>query len=373
MGLRSTAGTSDLPHAGPLRGRGAASNPEGRFETFTREREDDGWGAGSADAPAEAAPPPQPRTVVMMESVKEIVSTNRSPDLPFEATLNTYAGCEHGCAYCYARPTHAHFGLSPGLDFETRLFARHDAAERLRDVLARPRYRPRPIVLGGVTDGWQPAEREHRITRSVLEVLVKSRHPFTLVTKNALVERDIDLLSQAARLGLVHAWMSITTLDADLAWRLEPRASAPWRRLEAVKRLAAAGIPTGVLVAPVIPALNDHHMEAILEAAAQAGAGAARWVLLRLPHEVETLFTEWLRLHEPLRADRVLEALRDMHGGRTYDARFHHRQRGAGPQADMLAQRFELVSRRLALGAELAPLDLTAFVPPVHHDQLPLL
>lgn len=339
------------------RGRGALSNPEGRFEPYRHEGADDGWGVLEEELPPLA-------TRVFTDRARTIITRNRSPDIPFEQSINPYRGCEHGCPYCYARPSHAYLGLSPGLDFETILFAKPEAAERLRTELGRPGYRVRPIAFGTNTDPYQPIERRLRIMRGLLEVLAACEHPLTIVTKSALVERDLDLLAPMARKDLIGVFLSITTLDRTLARRLEPRASAPWRRLESVRRLSAAGVPVGVMFAPVIPALNDSEMEAVLAAAAERGARFAGYTLLRLPHEVKDLFREWLAAHYPLKAAHVMSLIRQARGGRENDPRFGARMRGQGEYAQMLAQRFRLACRRLGLNREELALDTTRFRPP---------
>ncbi|GAP65696.1 DNA repair photolyase [Mizugakiibacter sediminis] len=342
-----------------IKGRGAASNREGRFESTTRLAEDDGW------ASAEAEPTPRPATTVREERARSIISRNDSPDVPFAQSINPYRGCEHGCIYCFARPSHSYLNLSPGLDFETRLFAKGNAAELLRRELARPGYRCAPINLGANTAPYQPIERRWRLTRQVLEVLAECRHPCTIVTKNALVERDLDLLAPMARERLVQVFVSVGSLDNRLASRLEPRASAPHRRIEAIRALNAAGVPCGVLVAPVIPALNDRDLERVLEAAAAAGARVAGYTLLRLPHELKGLFREWLEVHVPQRAAHVISLVRQLHGGRDYDPDFAVRMRGQGPLAALIRRRFEVAARRLgyARTRELA-LDASRFRAP---------
>ncbi len=345
-----------------FRGRAAASNAVGRFERLGRETFDDGWGSLDEE-------PPPLATEVAVDATRSIINHIDSPDLPFDRTVNPYRGCEHGCIYCYARPTHTYLGYSAGLDFESRLLMKPDAPALLRRELARPGYRCTPIALGMNTDAYQPIERRYCITRGILGVLAEARHPFSLVTKSALVERDIDLIAPMAAQGLALVYVSITTLDRTLARRLEPRAAAPERRLETLRRLATAGIPCGVMTAPVIPALNDAELERILGAAAQAGASQAGYVLLRLPHELAGLFEEWLRLHYPLRADHVLSLIRQSHGGRVYDADFTSRMHGQGPFADLVARRFRLACRRFGLNARRQHLDCTQFCPP--HDGSP--
>ncbi|HUN25573.1 MAG TPA: PA0069 family radical SAM protein [Steroidobacteraceae bacterium] len=343
--------------AGSLKGRGALSNPAGRFNTTQTERVDDGWYAEEA--------PPSVATHVAPEQARSIISTNDSPDIPFEYSINPYRGCEHGCPYCYARPSHAYLGLSPGLDFETRLFYKPDAAQLLEAELAAPGYVCKPIALGSNTDPYQPVERKLRVTRSILEVLARCRHPVTVVTKGALLLRDLDLLADLARDGLASVAISITSLDPELKRSLEPRASSPQARLRMLRELTAAGVPAGVLVAPVIPALNDHEMEAILESAADAGARWAGYVVLRLPHELAALFREWLAEHQPQRAQHVMSIVQSLRGGRDNDPRFGSRMRGDGVFAELLRSRFQLACRRLHLGAHRRhPLSTDRFRPP---------
>lgn len=325
-------------------GRGAASNPPGRFESMHVELEDDGWGILDEELPPFA-------TSVTAEPARTIISRNRSPDIAFEQSINPYKGCEHGCIYCYARPSHAYLGLSPGLDFETKLFYKPDAARLLERELAAPGYVCTPITLGANTDPYQPIEKHYRITRAIIEVLAKYRHPFSVVTKSALIERDIDVLAPLAEQRLVHVLVSVTTLDPELKRKLEPRAASPSARLRAIRRLSAAGIPVGVLVAPIIPVLTDSELERILEAAANAGAQSAGYVVLRLPHELKTLFREWLALHEPLTAKHVLTRLNALHGGRDYDPSWGRRQRGQGEYAALLRQRFTKACARNGLNA----------------------
>lgn len=349
----------------PARGRGATFNPAGRFEKRVGEAFDDGW------SEPDAAPRQVP-TVVVTQQARSIIARNDSPDVPFDQSINPYQGCEHGCVYCYARPSHAYLNLSPGIDFETRIFAKANAADLLRKELAARNYRCSPIALGANTDPYQPAERAQRITRAVLEVLADCRHPFTLTTKGAMVERDIDLIAPAAAQGLARVFVSLPQLDHELARRLEPRASAPTRRVETIRRLAAAGVPTGVLVAPVIPFLNDHELEAVLAAARQAGATTAAFIILRLPHEVHSLFATWLQEHQPLKRERVLSAIRDLRGGRDNDPRFGSRMTGSGPIADLIARRFALASRRLGFGEDHVELRTDLFRPPPPGGQLEL-
>ncbi len=357
-----------LPEA-PRKGRGAVSNPTGRFERHSRSAVDDGW-AIEDDLPPLA-------TTVIDEACRGVVSRNRSPDISFDQSLNPYRGCEHGCIYCYARPTHAYHGLSPGLDFETVLFAKPDAPALLERELRRPGYRCRPLMVGANTDPYQPVERRRRITRGVLEVLSAFNHPVCIATKSALVVRDLDILADMASRRLVKVGFSLTTLDPVLARTLEPRAAAPHRRLDAMRRLSEAGVPTGVMVAPVIPALTDSELERILSAAAEAGARAATYILLRLPLELKDLFSEWLRAHAPHRAERVLGRLREARDGHLYVAEFASRMRGTGHHADLLAERFRLACRRLGLDEHRDGgygLDATRFAPPPRPgDQLRLL
>ena len=338
------------------KGRGATFSPANRFHSVHREPVDDGW-------PADEAPPPL-RTEVREERCRRIISRNSSPDIAFDRSLNPYRGCEHGCIYCYARPSHAWLDLSPGLDFESRLTAKVNAAERLREALAAPGYCCAPIALGVNTDAWQPLERRRRITRAVLEVLVEARHQVMVITKSALIERDIDLLQALAADGLVSAALSITTLDPALARRMEPRAAAPHRRLETLARLHEAGIPTGVMLAPLIPFLNDGELEDLLGRCREAGAAWAGYVFLRLPHEVAPLFEGWLRSHYPLKAERVLARIRDSRGGQLYRSDFGTRMRGGGQYAELIAARFERARRRLGYGAP-PRLRCDLFRPPV--------
>ncbi len=339
------------------RGRGALSNESGRFERDARSRFDDGWDI------AEDLPPLA--TVVRDEPARTIITRNDSPDISFDRSINPYRGCEHGCIYCYARPTHCYLGHSAGLDFETRLYAKPDAAVLLEKELAARGYQPATMALGTNTDPYQPIERERKITRSILEILERTNHPVGIVTKSALVVRDIDILERMAARGLAKVALSITTLDRHLARRMEPRASTPPRRLDALGRLSAAGIPTAVMVAPVVPALNDHEIEAILSAARAVGVQEAGYVMLRLPLEIKDLFREWLAAEVPDRAKRVLHLLQSMHGGRDYVAEFGVRQRGRGPYADQIAQRFRLAVKRLGLNERRQSLRTDLFEPPV--------
>jgi DNA repair photolyase len=343
-----------------IKGRGAAGRPQGRFETIAREAVDDGWGELADDDIAE-----KPRTEVAIEIAKSIISRNQSPDIPFSQSVNPYRGCEHGCIYCYARPTHAYLGLSPGLDFETRLFAKTNAAELLRKELAAGSYRCELIALGTNTDPYQPIERDLRITRGVIEVLAECDHPLGIVTKSSLVERDIDLLAPMAEKGLAEVFISIATLDHEIARRLEPRASAPARRLQAIRRLSSAGIPVGVFTSPVIPMLTDKDLEAVLEAAKDAGATNASYTIVRLPNEVSGLFQEWLQRHFPLRAEHVMSQIRQMRGGRDNDPQFGSRMTGQGIFTDLIRKRFRIACRRIGFNlTERHRLDTSLFRPP---------
>jgi DNA repair photolyase len=340
----------------PLHGRGARTNASGRFERYAREAYDDGW-AGEELAPLE--------TIVTPEKARTIISTNQSPDISFDRSINPYRGCEHGCIYCYARPNHAYVGLSPGLDFETKLFVKADAAALLEEAFAKPSYRPRTIMLGGVTDIYQPIERGYGVTRALLDVMERWRHPVALITKSQLVIRDLDILERLAARGLAKAAISVTTLDRHIARVMEPRAAAPHRRIEAIRALAEAGVPTTVMVAPIVPAINDREIETILEECARAGATSAGYVVLRLPLEIKDLFREWLARHFPDRAARVMALVRDMRGGRDYDPEWGKRQRGGGPYARLIADRFATACRRLGLDKSRLPLDHTQFRRPL--------
>lgn len=351
---------------GPDRTRGAVSNREGRYATSVVEAEPDGW----YQDPEDAAAPRQP-TELLIDRSRRIITYNESPDVPFDRSINPYKGCEHGCIYCFARPTHSYLDLSPGLDFETKIAWKPDALTLLRAELAKPGYRVRPIAFGTNTDPWQPIEKDLRLTRQMLEFLYECRHPITVVTKGSLILRDVDLLAKFAEQGLVKVMLSITTLDNELKAKLEPRAAAPATRLRAIRELTAAGVPTGVLFAPAIPFINDHEMEAVLEQARAAGAISAGYLMVRLPFEVKGLFAEWLEAHYPDRAKRVLSVIRDARGGRDNDPRFFHRQRGAGLFADLLAKRFDIAWRKfgydeLRAGADAGgrALDGSQFRPP---------
>ena len=354
--------SSDLPAQArrAVRGRGAVSNPEGRFETIRHQWEDDGWSHELLDETAA-----RPRTEVTEERARSVISRNDSPDIHFTQAINPYRGCEHGCIYCFARPSHSYLNLSPGLDFETKLRAKSNLAEVLRIDLAKRGYVVSPINIGSNTDPYQPVEKRWQLTRAALQVLAECHHPCTIVTKNALVERDLDILVPMARENLVQVFVSINSLDNQLAAKLEPRASAPHRRIKAIRTIAEAGVPVGVLVAPIIPALNDKDMEAVLEQAADAGALCAGYTTLRLPYELKALFREWLALHAPQRAAHVMSLVQQMNGGRDYDSDFATRMRGQGVFAELLRRRFDLASRRHGYGrARELKLDTSRFVPP---------
>ncbi len=352
--------------AGPaFRGRGAGFNPPNRFETIRRDPFFDGWEApagpeeAGAGQPAAAVP-----TTVTVDATRTVIARNDSPDVGFDRSINPYRGCEHGCVYCYARPSHAWLGLSPGVDFETRLFAKPDAASLLRQELARPSYRCAPIAMGTNTDPYQPVERERRITREILKVLADCNHPVTIVTKSALIERDIDILAPMAEKGLTSAALSVTTLERTLARAMEPRAVAPARRLAAIRSLAEAGIPVRVMVAPVVPGITDHEMEAILEAARDAGASLASWILLRLPGEVKELFADWLDAHCPAKRNKVLNTVRALREGKLNNAQWGERMVGKGAFGKALDRRFAMAVRRLGLKREGNPLRTDLFVKP---------
>ena len=349
-----------------IKGRGAVGNPSGRFEPYTRARTDDGWWLDPQDLEQ------RPATRVLPDSSRSILARNDSPDVPFDRSINPYRGCEHGCIYCFARPSHAYLGLSSGLDFETQLFAKHHAPELLRQALAKPGYKPSTLALGANTDPYQPIERKLEITRRLLEVLAEARHPVSIITKSALVLRDLDILAQMARNNLVRVCLSLTTLDHQLARVLEPRAAQPQRRLQAMRELSTAGVPVAVLTAPIIPAINDHEIEALLQAAATAGASTASWVLLRLPRELGPLFEEWLGAHFPDRKAKVLKLMREIRGGKLYDSRFGSRMRGEGAYAYMLAQRFSVAVRRIGLDNRSWDLNISDFRAPGPAGQLGL-
>ena len=339
MPLRTLTGK----HTDPRKGRGAGVNPEGRFEQVGREGYDDGWESAAQDEERAL------KTVVTDERAKSIIARNDSPDIPFTQSINPYQGCEHGCIYCYARPSHAYLNLSPGIDFETKIFAKINAPELLRKELSKPGYKCELIALGANTDPYQPAERSRGITRGILEVCAEFNQPVGIVTKNALVERDIDILGPMAAKGLAEVFVSVTTLDHELARRMEPRCTAPARRLQAVRALADAGIPVGVMVAPVVPFLNDHEIEAIVVAAAEHGAQRSAYILMRLPFEVKTLFREWLERNYPLKAAHVMSRVQAMRGGRDNDPEFGSRMRGDGEFAQILARRFDIACKKAGL------------------------
>ena len=346
------------------KGRGAIANGPGRYEVDQREAFDDGWdGLEIANEEAEGAAPL--KTTVTAERARSILSKNDSPDIPFRLSLNPYRGCEHGCIYCFARPTHSYLGLSPGLDFESKLFAKVNAAELLRSELAKNSYTPDVIAVGVNTDAYQPIERELKITRAVLEVLHETRNPFGLITKSSLIERDLDLLAPLARDNLARASITITTLDHELSRKLEPRAASPARRLRTVRTLADAGVPVSVNVSPVIPFITDGEMEHIVAAAADAGAHSAHFIILRLPWELKEVFQQWLRAHFPLRAARVMNRIRDLRGGKDYDSRFGKRMTGEGVWAELFAQRFRAACARHGLNRERKTFDTTRFIRPL--------
>lgn len=346
-----------------LKGRGASLSPNNRYATTSREAFDDGW--------QDEQPSRSPATTLTRDSSKTVLTYNKSPDVPFDRSINPYRGCEHGCVYCFARPTHAWLDLSPGMDFETRLFYKPDAPSQLRRELARKSYRCAPVALGINTDAYQPVEREKQLTRRILEVLLEARHPFSVVTKSALIERDMDLLQLAAKQNLVNVAISITTLDKSLARCMEPRAASPARRMEVIKNLSSAGIPVALLVAPVIPVMTDKELETIMKKARESGAMSAGYVLLRLPHELKDMFRSWLNHHEPLKAARIMNRIRDCHKGNDYQAEFGTRMRGEGVFARLLQNRFQLSASKLGYG-KMPKLDCEHFIPPSVDDQLVL-
>jgi DNA repair photolyase len=356
-----------LPH-----GRGALSNAAGRYDSLVRENFDDGWTEADAEAP-------KLKTTLQADSTRTIINRNDSPDIGFDRSINPYRGCEHGCIYCFARPSHAYLGYSPGLDFESRLFFKPEAAKLLEKELSRPSYKPERIQLGAVTDPYQPIERKLRITRGVLEVLERFGHPVGVTTKNALIMRDADILGRMGRARLAMAAISVTTLDRKLARAMEPRASTPERRIEAIAALSGAGVPVAVGFAPVIPGLNDHELEAVLERAAQAGARAAYFTVLRLPLEIKDLFQEWLAAERPDRAARVMSLVRQMRGGRDYDPAWGKRMKGDGPLAELITARFRAACKRHGLNETRVSLDIGQFKRPpqdgqgdlFHSDQRP--
>ena len=328
-----------------FKGRGAVSNPAGRFENSPSVAVHDGWD----QADDEDFPNPDPATTFLPDNTRNIIATNNSPDIPFEQSINPYKGCEHGCVYCYARPTHAFLDLSPGLDFETKIFYKTDPVERLLEALDDPGYECRTLALGTNTDPYQPGEKELKVTRRLLETLLDARHPVSIVTKGALILRDLDILGELARHGLVSVGISITTLDNELKTKLEPRTASPSARLRVIHELKDARVPVGVMVAPVIPFINDHEIEAVVHRSAVAGAEFVGYVMLRLPFEVKDLFVEWLEEHYPLKAEHVMSRVREMRGGKAYQARWGERMRGTGIYADLIAKRFEVARRKHGL------------------------
>ena len=338
------------------KGRAAISNRTGRFETLNHEPFDDGW--GTLDGPAETI-----STTLTVDTAKTVINYNQSPDISFDRSINPYRGCEHGCVYCYARPTHTWLGLSAGLDFESRLFYKPDIAECLQTELSHPKYQCQAIALGVNTDAYQPVERKLGLTRQTLEILAETQHPVVMISKSSLIERDLDILTELARSNLVHVSISITTLDRKIARRLEPRAAAPQRRLKTLAKLSEAGIPTSAMIAPLIPLLNDSELETIMRQAKQAGARSAAYVLLRLPHETRELFKEWLLIHAPLKAEHVMSLIRDTRAGKENDANFGRRMRGTGEYASVLEQRFNLSYRKLGF-YRMPTLDTERFKPP---------
>jgi len=355
----------------PIRkGRGALSNPEGRFESLRKQVEDDGW-----NTPLDPEDEPLPiETIVKADPARSIITRNQSPDIPFNQSINPYKGCEHGCIYCYARPSHAYLNLSPGLDFETKLFYKDRAAELLDQELRRPSYRVQTITIGANTDPYQPIEKKLKVTRSILETLLRFRHPCTIITKSTMSPRDLDILSEMAKLHLVVVLVTIATLDNDLKRHLEPRAGSPAGRLKVIRQLSEAGVPVGVMTAPIIPVVNDAEMERILEAAAAAGAVGAGYTLLRLPYELKDLFKEWLAAHYPLKAEHVMSIIRQSRDGKEYDSAFGSRMRGTGKFAELIAQRFHLATKRLNLGfGSRMRLDTSHFKVPPEGGQMELL
>jgi DNA repair photolyase len=363
------SGTSEVDTTGLLgvavdferrRGRGTLSNASGRYEPLARIAFDDGWRS------LDELPPF--KTTVTVDATRKIITRNQSPDIGFDRSINPYRGCEHGCVYCFARPTHAYLGMSPGLDFESKLFVKPEAAELLEKELAHPKYEPKVIAIGTNTDPYQPIERRYKIMRRILEVLDKTNHPVGIVTKSALVLRDLDILARMAERGLVKVALSVTTLDPELARKMEPRAATPMRRLETLRRLSQAGVPTTVMVAPIIPAINDMDIERILEAAKMAGVKEAGYVLLRLPLEVRDLFHEWVRANYPDRADKVIKIVRETQGGKDYDSKWFTRGRGTGPYAWLIGRRFQMTCERLGLNERRLSLDTSQFGPPQPND-----
>ena len=355
-----TYSPTTAPPLSPVKGRGAAGATLGRFETLSRAAFDD-----FPDFPPEVESESAPETVIHWDLAKSVVTENQSPDIPHELSANPYRGCEHGCVYCFARPTHSYLGMSPGLDFETQIFAKRDAPLRLREHLRRRGYRARPLALGIITDAYQPAERKLNITRAMLEVLAEARHPVSLITKSALIERDLDIIADLARDNLVSTAVSITSLDSDLTRKLEPRAANPNRRLRVIRALADIGAPVSVLMAPIIPAVTDNEIESLLQAAAESGASGAGYVVLRLPHELREVFADWLTAHMPLRAKKVMAQVRDLHGGKDYNPQFFARHKGSGALANLIAARFARAKKRFGLdNARIGRLRCDLFRPP---------
>jgi DNA repair photolyase len=349
-------------HKKAIKGRGSSSKPDARYLSHTRHEIDDGWDTEQEET--------KPVTTVTIERPKSIISKNKSPDLPFDQSINAYRGCEHGCIYCYARPTHAYQDLSPGLDFETKLFAKPNAAELLKKELAAKNYTCMPMALGTNTDPYQPIEREYKITREVIQVLKEHHHPLTIVTKSHLIERDIDLLAPMAEKNLVQIFISVTTLDHELMQNMEPRATAPKRRLQIIKNLTEAGIPTGLICAPIIPVINDSELETILERSAEAGANKAAYMIIRLPHEIKNLFEEWLEIHYPLKKSHVMSMITDLRAGKKNDTQFHTRMSGTGVYADLIKKRFIKACKAYNLNmGEYVSLNTSIFKKPVLSGQ----
>jgi DNA repair photolyase len=343
----------------PLKGRGAASNPDSRFVSIQTLSVEDDWYA--LETPTRLA------TQVLADRTQRLITRNQSPDIGFSQSINPYKGCEHGCVYCFARPTHAYLDLSPGLDFETKLFFKSDVRKHLRDELAAPKYVCSPMAIGTNTDPYQPLEKEKRVMREILEVLLQQQHPVTIVTKSALILRDLDLLQALAEKNLLHVHLSVTTLDNTLKTKLEPRTASPAARLRTMSALASAGVPVGAMIAPIIPFLNDHEMELMVQRSAAAGATAAQYILIRLPHEVAPLFEQWLGHHYPLKAKRIMQAIRSMRKGKVYSAAWHQRMVGSGAMAQLLAQRFTAALKQNDLYEQKLPtLRTDLFVPPLH-------
>lgn len=356
-----------LPARGQ-KGRGAVSNIDGRFERHIRQAVDDGWlGTLMEDQDA-----PRTKTTLGIDGARSVITRNQSPDVPFDRSINPYRGCEHGCVYCFARPTHAYLGLSPGLDFETRLFWKPEAAQLLRKQLSSKAYQPAPIVIGTSTDPYQPVDRDKKLTRSIIEVLADCQHPFSLITKSALVTRDIDLIAPMAARNRASVAVSVTSLDHRLSNLLEPRASAPHRRLEAIRKLSDAGIPVTVLCAPIIPGLNDTEIEKIVAACKDAGAQSIGHIVLRLPLEIADLFEEWLETHYPDRKSKVMSLIRQMRDGQTYQSEFGTRMRGTGPIADLIAKRFDAARKKHGLTNRSLNLDCSGFKRPSANGQMSL-